>query len=248
LGRTARFYDSIYYLQAASSEELVMKNTLCIWCVFALTALAGTTAGAQPWDDPYRTFFVGRVQFSNNSGRDCGDVGQSMAQLVAQVSTIPVRNERPVTLKAADIFETPFLFMNGHNDFVLSDEELGNLRTYLDHGGFLFASGCCTNPAFPAAWRRELSRVFADEKTQPLAYDHAVYRAFYRIERVRSLDRNVDIQVEGLFCKKRLVAVMCEDGVCCAFTMGNRCNVGRGVSPEDGRKLALNIAVYAMTH
>jgi hypothetical protein len=30
--------------------------------------------------------------------------------------------------------------------------------------------------------------------------------------------------------------------------MDNRCNAGKGVGPEDGKKLALNIAIYAMTH
>ena len=225
-----------------------MANRWGACCSLVVTALAGIAAEIESAEDPDRTFFVGRLQFSNNAGRDCGDVGRSMAQIVAQVSTIPVRNERHMTLKGREIFETPFLFMNGHNDFVLSEEELGNLRTYLEHGGFLFASGCCTNPAFPAAWRREFARVFADEKPRPLAYDHPLYRAFYRIDRVRSLDRNVDVHVEGLCWKGRLVAVMCEDGLCCAFAMDNRCNVGRGVSPEDGRKLALNIAVYAMTH
>jgi hypothetical protein len=44
------------------------------------------------------------------------------------------------------------------------------------------------------------------------------------------------------------VAVMCEDGLCCAFSANNTCNSGKGVSPEDGQKLALNIAVYALTH
>jgi hypothetical protein len=171
-----------------------------------------------------------------------------MAALVAQVSTIPVRNEKRVALGDAAIFETPFLFMNGHNDFVLPQAELDNLRTYLDRGGFLFASGCCTNPGFPIAWRREMSRVFAGEKVQTMRYDHPIYRAFYKIERVRSLHRHVDVHLEGLFREKRLVAVMCEDGLCCAFSMDNRCNVGKGVSPDDGRKLALNIAVYAMTH
>jgi hypothetical protein len=44
------------------------------------------------------------------------------------------------------------------------------------------------------------------------------------------------------------VAVMCEDGLCCAFSANNTCNAGKGVSPEDGQKLTLNIAVYALTH
>jgi hypothetical protein len=217
---------------------------------FALfaTALLANAALAQAPGDHLTTFFLGRVRYGQNAGRDCGDIGRAMARLVAQVSTVPVQNERGVLLRDSSIFETPFLFMNGHNDFTLGDAELANLRTYLDHGGFLFASGCCTNPAFPAAWRREFSRLYPNEKVSAIPYDRPIYRSFYRIERVRSQHRNVDVHLEGLFLNGRLVAVMCEDGLCCAFAMENRCNVGRGVPPEDARKLALNIAVYAMTH
>ncbi len=171
-----------------------------------------------------------------------------MAKLVSQVSTIDIRDEKKISLTSDALFETPFLFMNGHNDFKFTDAEIDNLRIYLEHGGFLFTSGCCTNPGFPKAWRREVSRIFPGESVKPLAYDHPVYRAFYRIDRVRSLHQNRDVLLEGLFYHGRMVAVMCEDGLCCAFSAKNSCNVGRGVSPEDGKKLALNLAVYAMTH
>ena len=66
--------------------------------------------------------------------------------------------------------------------------------------------------------------------------------------RVRCLNEPRDIQLEGLFYQGNLVAVMCEDGLCCAFSANNSCNEGKGISPEDGQKLALNIAVYALTH
>jgi hypothetical protein len=138
--------------------------------------------------------------------------------------------------------------MNGHDDFVFSEKELENLRLHLDHGGFLFASGCCTHEPFPRAWRREMARLFPNETVRPLPYDHPIYRAFYRIERVTNLHENRDVFLEAIFVEDRMVAVMCENGLCCAFARNNACNVGRGVSPEDGKKLALNIAVYAMTH
>ena len=202
-------------------------------CVFVLLATALCRTGIpQSVDDQGTTFFVGRATFHNNPGRCCGDVGRSMAQLVAQVSTIPVEGQRQVALGSDAIFETPFLFMNGHDDFVLSETELENVRIYLEHGGFLFASGCCTNPAFPIAWRREMARVFPNEQVQALPYDHPIYRAFYRIEKVRNLHENRDVHLECLFLRDRMVAVMCENGLCCAFAQDNRCNVGRGVSAE----------------
>ena len=194
------------------------------------------------------SFFMGRLRYSKNDGNDCAGVGRNMAQLVSQVSTVPIRDERKISLNDLELFSIPFLFMNGHHDFVLDINELENLRLYLDHGGFLFASGCCTNPGFPRAWRRELSRLFPREQVRILPYDHPIYRVFYSVSSIRNLHENREIYLEGLFHEGRLVAVICEDGLCCAFSMDNRCNVGHGISPEDGKKLALNIAVYAMTH
>jgi hypothetical protein len=224
-----------------------MFRTRSLVAVFSL-AFCCQSAIAQPAGDRLTTFFMGRLKYSTNQGNDCAGVGANMVKLVSQVSTVPVGEERRLGLTDPALFETPFLFMNGHNNFAFSDEELACLRTYLEHGGFLFASGCCTNPEFPKAWRREMGRLFSGEQVRALKYDHPIYRAFYRIDRVRNLHENKEVYLEGLFFQKRLVAILCEDGLCCAFSMDNRCNIGRGVSPEDGKRLALNIAVYAMTH
>ena len=199
-------------------------------------------------DDDSSTFFVGRLKFANNTGEDCGDVGRDLVNLVSQASTLKISGEKLLGLSDAELFETPFLFMNGHNDFVLSDAEIENLRVYFSHGGFLLASGCCTAPGFPLAWRREFSRIFPGEKVKDIPYDHLIYRSFYKIERIKSLDTNEDVHLQGLFYQGNLVAVMCEQGLCCALAMNGNCNLGHGISPEDGKKVALNVAVYALTH
>jgi len=216
-----------------------------------LTVLLLLTCGvlhcSQAADD-ISTFFIGRLKFGSNDGSDCGDVGKDLISLVSRASTVQVTQQKLLKLSDTGLFETPFLFMNGHNDFILSDTELENLRVYFAHGGFLLASGCCTNPEFPKAWRREFSRIFPGEKVKPIPYEHLIYRSFYKIEHIRSVDENRDVYLEGVFYQGNLVAVLCEQGLCCSFAMGNNCNRGHGVAPEDGKKIALNIAVYALTH
>lgn len=217
--------------------------------IFALVGcLAALDARSQNKDDKQATFFMGRLKYSNDDGNDCGGVGEDLMKLVSRASTLKVQEERKVTLNGPELFETPFVFMNGHNNFAFTEPELESLRKYLSHGGFIFASGCCTNPEFPEAWRREFARVFPGEKVKPIPYDHLIYRSFHKIDRIKCLNENRDIQLEGLFYQGNLVAVMCQDGLCCAFSADNRCNEGKGISPEDGQKLALNIAVYALTH
>jgi len=219
-----------------------MKRLALVLLVLSPAALV-----AQP-PDRLSTFFVGRLKFGQNEGRDCGDVGQDLVKLVSRASSIHVQEERPIRLADDGLFETPFLFMNGHNDFVLSEAEIENVRKYLSHGGFVFASGCCTNPEFPKAWRREFSRIFPGESVKKIPYDHLIYRSFYKLDRVRSANESRDILLEGLFHQGDLMAVIGEDGLCCSFAMDNTCNRGRGVLPDDAKKIALNIAVYALTH
>jgi hypothetical protein len=223
-----------------------MKPTLLL--AAALGCLLALPGYSQGHDDKQTTFFMGRLKYSNNDGDDCSGVGEDLMKLVSSASTLKVQEERKVTLTGPELFETPFVFMNGHNEFTMTPAEVENLKKYLSHGGFIFASGCCTNPDFPKAWRREFSRIFPGEKVKPIPYDHLIYRSFHKIDRVRCLNEPRDIQLEGLFYQGNLVAVMCEDGLCCAFSADNSCNRGKGISPEDGKKLALNIAIYALTH
>ncbi len=189
----------------------------------AVLVLLGTAVNArsQSAEDKLATFFMGRVRYSNNDGNDCGGVGQDLMKLVSRASTLKVQEERKVRLTDPELYETPFLFMNGHNDFVLTEAEITNLRKYLSHGGFFFASGCCSNPGFPRAWNREFSRIFPNEKVKPIPYDHLIYRSFYRLDRIRCLNEPRDIQLEGLFYQGNLVAVMCQDGLCCSFSANN---------------------------
>lgn len=86
-----------------------------------------------------------------------------------QKTDIPVRFER-VELRLTDprLFDAPLLFMTGHEDFRLSDEEIAALRRYLIQGGFLLAEACCGRRAFDLAFRRELARALAGSSLRPV--------------------------------------------------------------------------------
>ncbi len=198
--------------------------------------------------DAAATFFLGRVKYSDNNGNDCRETGRDLMALVSETSTIEVREERRIKLTDPELFDTPFLFMNGHDEFRLSEDELDALRIYFRHGGFLMASGCCSRPGFPQAWRREFGRIFPGTAPETLAYTHPIYRSMHRIERIPCIHERRDIFLEGITYENRLVAVLCPDGLCCAFSMGGKCDPNRGMDEEDGKKLALNIAIYALTH
>ena len=93
-----------------------------------------------------------------------------------------------------------------------------------------------------------MGRIFPGETVKKISYDHLIYRSFYKIDSIHSVHDQSLIYVEGLVHDGNIVALLCEEGLCCSFSMDNQCNANRGVPPEIGKKLAVNIAVYALTH
>src|SRR5712692_10158319 len=82
-----------------------------------LTMAPGVRAPSQTGEDKQATFFMGRVKYSSSSeGNDCPGVGQDLMRLVSRASTLKIQEERKVKLGDPELYETPFIFMNGHND------------------------------------------------------------------------------------------------------------------------------------
>ena len=161
-------------------------------------AAARGPAAAQPALDKLSTFFVGRLQFGATRAGTAATSARTWSSSSPAPRPSTSRRRSSSSSPTPRLFETPFLFMNGHNDFVLS--EAGARRTCAptsSHGGFVMASGCCTNPEFPAAWRREFSRIFPGESVQKIPYDHLIYRSFYKLERILSANGNREVVPGG---------------------------------------------------
>ena len=78
---------------------------------------------------------------------------------------IPVKfglKELRLTDKA--IFDSPVLYMSGHEHFELGTEEKAALKEYLENGGLLFAESCCGRKGFDASFRQLISSLFPGKK------------------------------------------------------------------------------------
>src|SRR5580692_8885647 len=120
-------------LMNATSAHHASRITHCIPSLarrspaLVVLLIAGLAALGQGHEDKQATFFMGRIKYSSNDGNDCGGVGQDLMRLVSRASTLKIQEERKVRLTDSDLFDTPFVFMNGHNDFVLTEAEVANL-------------------------------------------------------------------------------------------------------------------------
>jgi len=101
----------------------------------------------------------------------------NLLRAIAQRTTIPVTaRERVVTLRDADLWQTPYLYMTGHGNVRWSDDELVILRRYLQQGGFLHADD---NYGMDESLRRELKRLFPDRPLVEVPVDHPIYHLIY---------------------------------------------------------------------
>ena len=115
------------------------------------------------------------------------------------------KNPRIVSVGSEDIFSFPIVFMTGHGNIYLSDNEAKNLKNYLISGGFLHIS---ENYGLDKFIRRELKKVFSKLELIEIPVNHLIYNQSYKfpkgIPKIHEHDKN-PAQGFGLFYKGRLV-------------------------------------------
>ncbi|MDH3427661.1 MAG: DUF4159 domain-containing protein [Gemmatimonadota bacterium] len=83
-----------------------------------------------------------------------------------------------VKLTDPDLGDYPYLYVTGHGNISLSDEELFRLREYLTAGGFVHVDD---NYGLDESFRREIRRLFEDRELVEVPGDHAIYNIMYEL-------------------------------------------------------------------
>lgn len=82
------------------------------------------------------------------------------------------KNIATVSSEDEQIFNYPILFMTGHGNIFLSNDDATNLKSYLTSGGFLHISD---NYGLDKYIRRELQKVFPKVQLQEVPFNHPIY-------------------------------------------------------------------------
>ena len=108
-----------------------------------------------------------------------------LLQQFHQRTGVPVKFAvKELRLSDPTLFDSPLLYMTGHEDFRWSPQEVQNLREYLRRGGFLFAEACCGRVAFDQAFRREMRRVWPEAPLAAIPTTDVIFQIPNRIESV----------------------------------------------------------------
>lgn len=168
-------------------------------------AMAGSSPEVQRTAPPGLT--IGRLHY--DGGGDWYANPSSLPNLLEAIrsrTTLQVaERERVVTLSSPELWELPYIYMTGHGNVRLSDQDVAILRHYLEQGGFLHADD---NYGMDRSFRREIARVFPDRPLVEVPLDHPIYSIVYRfpegIPKIHEHD-GLPAQGFGIFLDGRLV-------------------------------------------
>jgi len=148
--------------------------------------------------------------------------------------------------------EVPILYLTGHQDFVLTTDQLEGLHAYLKDGGSLWGDACCGNKIFTDAFRREMKRLLPERPFRRVPLDHPLFDCFYKVRQVQVQEgtqppRTADPELEMIALGCRAAVVLTRWDLSCGWARHSHPKAHR-VLPEFANQIGLNMVSYALSH
>ncbi|MGH7682191.1 MAG: DUF4159 domain-containing protein [Candidatus Eiseniibacteriota bacterium] len=156
--------------------------------------------------------------------------------------------EAVVTATDPDLWNYPMLFLTGHGNVKLNDEELRALRRYLDQGGFLWADD---NFGMDKSFRELMRKLYPETPLVELPFTHPLFQYPTRFS---SGAPKIHEHDGG---PARVFAVIRNGRVVVLYTFD--CDIGNGIEDQGihddppakrdaAMAFAINVATYAVTN
>jgi hypothetical protein len=124
---------------------------------------------------------IARVRYGGGGDWYCdqSSIPNLLREFEARTGIPTAKSEIVVELGTPGLFAHPFLYMTGHGNVKLTQDEIERLRSYLLAGGFLWADDCY---GMDASFRKMVRELFPEREFALLPLDHPIYRSFYTLE------------------------------------------------------------------
>lgn len=140
-----------------------------------------------------------------------------------------------VDVGSAELFLYPFVHMTGHGNVVFSNNDIQNLRNYLNAGGFLHIDD---NYGMDEYIRKEIKKLYPDNPLVEIPKTHQIFQTPYSfpngLPKIHEHD-NKDPQAFGIFIENRLVLL---------YTF--ECDLGDGWENQEVHNDPLNVREKAL--
>lgn len=154
------------------------------------------------------------------------------------------RRLHSVKLASDEIYNFPMVIMTGEGEFELLPKERDHLGRFVQRGGFLLASAGCSSPEWNRSFRREMVKVFPDQKMEELNLDHLIFHTAYDISDLKA-KHGTPRPLEGIHFGARLGVLYSQDGLNdTANTQGCCCCGGNEIT--NAEQVNVNIVIYSL--
>lgn len=141
-----------------------------------------------------------RMQYESNSGRsrswggrgpwayDWPAAEQNLHMAIERTTNIPLAGE-PLILdfQSEEIYQYPILYLCEPGYWYLPEEDVENIRKYLDRGGFIIIDDFHDNGDGQTGWQWDnfymnLKQIYPDKEPVELDSNHPIWSIFYNID------------------------------------------------------------------
>ena len=125
-----------------------------------------------------QSFSVARVHYGGGGDwySDPSSIPNLLTYLEKNTPISTVNEDIHIKLTDKEIYQYPYLYLTGHGNIRLTENEIISLRSILMNNGFLHADD---NYGLDASFRRELKRVFPNKELVPLPNDHPIFSSYF---------------------------------------------------------------------
>jgi hypothetical protein len=211
--------------------------------------LASGAPGSGSAQDVSGGFTLARLKYTG--GGDWYSDESSLRNLLRALKArgdIRVSQDKEAVVTATDpeLWNYPLVFMTGHGNVKMSDEELRSMRRYLDQGGFLWADD---NFGLDKSFRELMRRLYPETPLIELPFSHELFRT------PNAFPNGAPKIHEHDGGPARVFAIVKDGRVRVLYTFD--CDIGNGIEdegvhddPADKRaaamRFAVNVATYAV--
>lgn len=178
---------------------------------------------------------------------------QHLTQVVSEATVINVTNlsYRIVDLGTPDVFKYPFAVVSEPGEMYLTDQEVMNLREYVDRGGFVVLDDF-DGIADLTVLKRELHRAFPKRDLVRLSIDHPIFHTYFDIDALNVTSPYLvggDAMFYGLVNQRGDLALI----ACYNNDLENFWDyIDRAIYPlkpsVEAFRLGIDFIIYAMSH
>ncbi len=218
----------------------------------------------QPREVPRGAVRIARIIHNGDYHADRKAMARLAALLRDKAKVDVVARGRHLRTTDETIYQYPVVFMTGHFEFKLSPKEVDALRLYLKRGGVLMAEACCGRKKFDQAFRKMVKVLFPNDPLKPLPDDHPIntgkvgvplgelkYRRILAEELktagVKAWHGTTRPPLESVTLDGRSAILYSKYDYSCALE-GDKPYSCCGYVDADGRKLALDLFLYAISY